>query len=555
MSLPATRAQSAVSDGLHLIGIEHLTRAGLEPALRAGLQEQGFREAWLARFERCFALWWTRTEERHARAPRSSLPPRVQSVALATRPARPFFQPIHGASWLVYAEDFEPDEASEERGVYAFTLAETMGWLGAIVPAYAASLVAFLACSAEERAAFRADAARARRPDARAWQAVAALLEHLPEARHAELRPLEAGAAPGVELPGSGLVFPSASRHAVAGFLRRIESESARTVQDWYGRFVVRAGEPLERFLAALAEERPEVLVTGDRGVILWDPERPGESGAFRNVLRQAGPEVLDSLRADLAVTSARSRAFLDSLALPPPRPKLAMDQDGLAYLHRTRNQIAYPLAGKEAHRVKEPAPPFERAMLAARTVHEWGHAAVDEGWVGVPEAERAAHAATRAELVELLEAIWRDAPLALRSLARNAVERAPGAGETILRALEARLMDFQVNLLAARYLEPIELATYVRNNVRCLAREHGPAAWLHQLARYAYEAQYLRFLLPPDRSGPLERLDYLAKSAWLERHFVTSGALSPERLVRHFELTARWCDAQAIDPRPFVCT
>jgi hypothetical protein len=222
------------------------------------------------------------------------------------------------------------------------------------------------------------------------------------------------------------------------------------------------------------------------------------------------------------------------------------MDQEGLAYLHRERNTIAYPLAGKEAHRLREPAPPFERAMLAARTIHEWGHAAVDQGWVAVPEERRAAHAAVRAELVELLDAVWRAAPAALILLTRPDVDRPPGPGETLVRALEGRMMDFQVNLLAARYLEPLELATYVRNNVRCLAREYGPQGHYHLLARYAYEAQYLRFL------GPLERLDYLAKSAWLERHFVASGVISNAQLTRLFELTARWCDGHAVDERPF---
>ena len=537
---------SCHADGLFLIGIEHLSRAGIEPAQRAWLAEQGFSEAWLTRFERCFALWWSRAEELQQKAPRSWLAPRVQIVAIATRLVRPFFQPIHGSSWLVYKDDFEPELASEELGVYSLALAERLGWLGQIVPGYLSNLPYWLLRTEEECARFRADCERTRRPDAGALKAVAAALELLRAAHHAELRPrvLVTG-GPELELAGSGLSFASAKRHPVESFVRRLTRELERVVQEHYGRFVARAPEPLARFLAMLAEERPEVLVTGERGALLWDPEKPAETGRLQAVLRNAAPEVLDSLRADLAVTSARSRAFLDSLAVPPPRPKLVMDQDGLAYLHRERNAIAYPLAGKEAHRVKEPAPAFERAMLAARTVHEWGHAAVDQGWVRVPEERLAAHAATRSELVELLTAVWRDAPASLVLFARVDVDRPPSPGETLVRALEGRMMDFQVNLLAARYLEPLELATYVRNNVRCLARDYGPAGHFHLLARYAYEAQYLRFL------GPVDRLDYLAKSAWLERQFVTSGAISSERLTRLFDLSARWCDGYAIDPKP----
>jgi hypothetical protein len=539
---------SCRDEGLFLIGIEHLSRAGIEPAHRAWLAEQGFSEAWLARFERCFELWWSRAEELQKKAPRSWLAPRVQIVAVATRPLRPFFQPIHGSSWLVYRDDFEPELASEELGVYALALAERLGWLGQIVPGYLSNLPYWLLRTEEECARFRADCERSRRPDAGALKAVAAALELVRGAHHAELRPrvLVTG-GPELDLAGSGLSFAPEKRHPLESFVRRLTRELERVVQEHYGRFVARGHEPLERFLAALSEERPEVLVTGERGAILWDPEKPSETGRLQAVLRNAAPEVLDSLRADLAVTSARSRAFLASLAVPAPRPKLVMDQDGLAYLHRERNAIAYPLAGKEAHRVKEPAPPFERAMLAARTVHEWGHAAVDQGWVRVPEEHLSAHAATRGELVELLTSVWRDAPASLVLFARADVDRPPSAGETLVRALEGRMMDFQVNLLAARYLGPLELATYVRNNVRCLAREYGPAGHFHLLARYAYEAQYLRFL------GPLERLDYLAKSAWLEHQFVISRAISGERLARLFDLTARWCDGYAIDPRPFV--
>ena len=76
--------------------------------------------------------------------------------------------------------------------------------------------------------------------------------------------------------------------------------------------------------------------------------------------------------------------------------------------------------------------------------------------------------------------------------------------------------------------------------------RADGCAQHFHLLARYAYEAQYLRFL------GEVARLDYRAKSTWLERQFVTSGAISSARLARLFELAARWCDGYAIAPGPF---
>lgn len=536
-------------DGLAWIGIEHLTRAGIERAQRAWLQEQGgFSEAWLARFEQCFALYWARAEELHRRAPRSWLPPRVQIVAIATRPLRPFFQPFQRASWLVYASDFEPALASPELGVYALFQAERLGWLAQIVPGYLANLSYWLLRSEEECARFREDCERTPRPDAGALRAVAAALELVRSCHHRELRARVLVGEPELELAGSGLTYAVSRRHQAEAFLRRLPRELERVVQEHFARFTACAPACLAEFLGWIADEPPRVLVAGEHGAILWDPERARATDALRVALKDCAREVLASLRADLEVASARSQAFLVSLAegVAAPRPKLAMDQDGLSYLHRERNAIAYPLGGGSSYRLREPAPPYERAMLAARTVHEWGHAAVDQGWVPVPEERRIEHAAVRAELVALLDEIWSAAPAAIRLAGARELQRTPGVGEALVRGVEGRMMDFQVNLLAQRYLEALERETYVRNNVRCLAHEYGAGGLFHLLVRYAYEAQYLRF------SAAADALEYLCRSAWLEQQFLQPRVLTPDQLASVFALVGRLCDGYAVDPRSF---
>jgi len=534
-------------DGLAWIGIEHLTRAGIDGAHRAWLAERcGFSAAWLARFEECFALYWERAEELHRRAPRAWLPPRVQNVALATRAVRPFFQPFHRASWLLYASDFEPALASAELGVHALFQAERLGWLAQLVPGYLANLSYWLLRSDEECERFRADCERTSRPDAGALRAVAAALELVRACHHRELRPRVLVGEAEFELAGSGLAYPVSRRHQAEAFLRRLPRELERSVHEHFARFAAREPARLAEFLGWLADARPQVLVTGERGALVWDPARADESDALRAMVKDCAPEVLASLRADLEVVSTRSQAFLASLAegVAAPRPRLAMDQDGLSYLHAERNAIAYPLAGGSSYRLREPAPPYERAMLAARTVHEWGHAAVDQGWVPVPEERRSEHAAARAELVALLDELWSAAPPALRLACARELPRA--AGETLVRGLEGRMMDFQVNLLAQRYLEPLERETYVRNNVRCLAHEYGAGGLFHLLVRYAYEAQYLRFGMAGDA------LEYLRRSAWLEQQFLQPRVLTAEQLARVFALVGRLCDGYAVDPRPF---
>src|SRR4029077_20269193 len=66
--------------------------------------------------------------------------------------------------------------------------------------------------------------------------------------------------------------------------------------------------------------------------------------------------------------------------ALPAPDADSA--QSGYSYLHRERGLIAYNLHEPGMERLRGPALPFARAMLAARTMHEWAHLAVDAGWV-----------------------------------------------------------------------------------------------------------------------------------------------------------------------------
>jgi len=76
-------------------------------------------------------------------------------------------------------------------------------------------------------------------------------------------------------------------------------------------------------------------------------------------------------------------------------------------------------LLGAYAKRLRGPTLPYARAMLAARTVHEWAHLAVDAGWVPLTSGEREYEARVSALVREL------DATIAA---ARPAVARATRA-------------------------------------------------------------------------------------------------------------------------------
>ena len=73
--------------------------------------------------------------------------------------------------------------------------------------------------------------------------------------------------------------------------------------------------------------------------------------------------------------------------------------------MHRDRRLLAYNLDEPGIDRLHGPALPYARAMLGARTVHEWAHLAVDAGWVplAVPAAELAQRVAALAARLEAL--------------------------------------------------------------------------------------------------------------------------------------------------------
>jgi hypothetical protein len=104
----------------------------------------------------------------------------------------------------------------------------------------------------------------------------------------------------------------------------------------------------------------------------------------LRNALRDASGAGVADVHVDLAVMVSRTRAFraavVDLQALARPDP--AMAQTGYSFIHPTRALITYNLLEPGMERLRGPSRPFARAMLGARTIHEWAHLAVDSGWV-----------------------------------------------------------------------------------------------------------------------------------------------------------------------------
>jgi hypothetical protein len=255
---------------------------------------------------------------------------------------------------------------------------------------------------------------------------------------------------------------------------------------------------------------------------------------------------VLRDVRADLEVVARHTRRFRAALAepaaLPAPDPTTA--QSGYSYLHVARGLVAYNLDEPGIERLAGPALPYARAMLGARTIHEWAHLGVDGGLVPrtVGDAE---WRTLLADFAGLLDEAVAAAPRAIRARCSEDLrllsrDGTPGAG--LAAVFASRLPDYQSNLLGFPFLSIAEREAYVRQNIRPLAGEYAPGQLWRHLVRALYEYQYLGFSLVPDRRR------YFVGTTRFDHDFLASGALDAGRFDALAEAARALCAAHAVD-------
>lgn len=544
-------------DGLFVIPVEHLSREGLTPEYRQTLlQKTVLGATWVDLFERAFKVYWARLEELFARAPAFWFPPRVQHICIVTdsKRVRPYFQPFHKSAWLLYMEDFDPRISNVEFAVFQFLQVERMSLLQQVAPVLGSNLGYWLTRTDGEIRDFCRACGRSQRPDFYAYRALAKAMPWIRGLHHDVLRPLpEMPEQSMMTVPGSGLRFPRSRQPDVdrlfQSWVRAIEG----VAENYYQAHHNKCTKSVLALCEWLAEKHPRLLLMGRGGRILWDMEKPRVMDHLRQELSGAASAAVESLHADLSVIDRHCTNFINALThpekLPRPQPHSA-DQNGLSYMHIERREVAYNIHEEGMQRLREPAPAYERLMLGARTIHEWGHLAVEAGWVPIKEGCEQEHQNLLGQTAMLFDEIIDRAPPALIRLCAHSIARqaapfnSPGAAFTALSL--ARMEDFQANLLSQRFLSRFETETYVRNNVRTHINDYPRDAYFQRLARYVYEYQYLGFSRLEDPWG------FFMKSTWFHEQYLKPGVLSEALFQQLVALVGRICATYAVDERWF---
>ena len=538
--LQSWRAFCFAHDDLFVIPPEALHPHGLDPDFASLLQEQvGLPPGWTDLFDRAFALYWRRAEELHRLAPMEWFPPRALHCCVAVgRWVRPYFQPLRDVSWRFELADFDPAFSNVEFATYLFFHFERMGWSRDVLDGFTRTVGYFLVRSAEELAEFVRGCRQSPRPDGSAFAALAEAMPLWNEASHPQLKPRRI-LLPVEEfsIPGTRVTLPLSRRAEWVRLLGTWKQGAERVVEENLRHFAARGKDRGKELVDWLEAHRPQVVLCAQRRV-LWSPQRASRTKELRELLRGIGREVAESLRRDWLVMDAHSRAFLAAVgaeaSLGPVPENIA--PGGLCWLHGGEKRLAYDLLEPEMLRLRTPAPPYERLMLGARAMHEWGHWFASAGGVRVPPEQERRYEELRAELVDLCQRIVDEAPSAVRQALADELEqlrqRHGSVGSGLAAIPLSRMPDYQANRVARWFLSEAEMHTYVRSNVTCLQQSMRPRAVFQRLVRYAYEFQYLRLL--PGLDDPWE---YFDRVTWFEREFHRSGLVQPDRSRRLFEL------------------
>ena len=534
-----------------LIGVEHLSPRGIDPDFAAELISDGRVDAaWVACFDQAFQRAHARAGQLWSRAKRYAFPPRLNNVVVVSDHTRahPYTRTLSWSAWTVYRDDFDPERSSVELATLLLLHAERLNVSseGDVAQALVANLAFLFGLSDAARADLAEGCARTQRPDAAAWRALGQALPWLERLHHTAVKPLRQDPGePCATSEESGLIVPQSMLPRLGALAEACGQAAQTSVRAHYDR-LGGDGSAGAELLEWLADAAPELALVDHEGGLLWDYTRPAEVEALRPHLASLGEAAGAALRADLELVHERSRRFLDAVKDPAALPHCSAEvvQEGGTYLHARLDRIAFDLTQQSTWLpLREPTPPFQRLLLGARVVHEFGHLADEAGLIGIAPGREEEHARAMAGWAEEFGRLLASFPPPLQERAREQIP--PKAGQDMGQALVdftfTRFPDFPANVVMRALVEPAELEAYVRVNARSHREEKlGPT---ELLSRYVHEYQYVRL----SRIVP-DPFVYFLEVTGVERLFCDTGLLQRDDLRRLFESMARVCDCYAFD-------
>ncbi len=541
---PAIRRFALAHPSIVVVPAEMLDEHGLEPEFAELLIAEGRLSAGqIDCLERGTALYWQRCRDLFARAPKSWFPPRQTNLLIVAEPRGilPYMEPFTGTSSLLYASDLD---THPEYVAYALVHVDRLALLGSVRSALVCNLSYWFDRDDASRSAFASAAARATRPDARCFTALADTFEWIDQLLHIPLRePQRDISEPYLEIvEGAELYAPKRLQPQITTLCEEAESAIGDAMQSTAPAAVPARSRTVDELCDWLQQTRAHVIVVAPDGTTVWAPEM-NDPRWMRRALVNASDAAVASLHEDLRTISERSRQFLERVTDVDTLPKscAVLEFQGGTYIDPARRAVVHKLRQEVFDSLTLAAPPYFRLFLGARVMHEWGHLAHAAKFLRVPDENKLAYREARAELGDcFLKAI-----AAIPAMARSTDKETAGLSlcsnhlpPILARKTLARVGDYLSNLMCSKMLPGEEMQIYVRTNVRHHFDKN--LGLVSELARYAYEVHYLAL-------ANLPRSYFFNTSGFVD-YFIHSGIITEGNTNALFDAVGRVLACYEID-------
>jgi hypothetical protein len=540
----AVRRFALAHPSIVVVPAEMLDEHGLEPEFAELLIAEGRLSAGqIDCLERGVALYWQRCRDLYARAPQSWFPPRQTNLVIVSEPRGilPYMEPFTGTSSLLYASDLD---THSEYVAYALMHVDRLALLGSVRSALVCNLSYWFDRDDASRSAFASAAARATRPDARCFTALADTFEWIDQLLHIPLRePQRDISEPYLEIvEGAELYAPKRLQPQITALCDEAESAISDAMQTTAPATVPARSRTVDALCDWLQQTRAHVIVVAPDGTTVWSPEM-NDPRWMRLALVNASDAAVTSLHEDLRTIDARSRQFLERVTDVDMLPKscAVLESQGGTYIDPARRAVVHKLKQEVFDSLTLPAPPYFRQFLGARVMHEWGHLAHAAKFLRVPDENKLAYREARAEIGHC----FMKAIAAIPAIARSTDAETAGLSlcskelpAILARKTLARVGDYLSNLMCSKMLPGEEMQIYVRTNVRHHFDKN--LGLVSELARYAYEVHYLTL-------ADLPRSYFFNTSRFVD-YFIHSGIITEDNTNALFDAVGRVLACYEID-------